>query len=340
MNKTARTVIIVLTGLCISASASGGLLTAPAGYRYIDTAFSMPAGAWFGGFDVLPNGHFVISDGYSIRQITPAGRDVRTLYTYSSMVYGSFVKYNAANQRIYFGESSSGAIKSISMRGGEAAEVTTLAFNFDLDFWDGVPYASAGNQVYRVDESDGSSDPVAQVGLFSGPVMFDEAGNLIYSPGDDDWSTPRDQSIYRWTAAQVAGAGGGTVLGASDGIVLADNTGPYGFAIDRSGDLLFSETVFPSAIQLLSAGLVQTFSMPVDPGCSITYIRCNAAKGSVSAAVSWYDEYWVQHTVISTLVPVPGRGRGRFWQRRGSNTPLSGPSFPSPSHPARRFCAR
>ncbi len=303
MTTISRAALIALVALWLPSAAGAGLLTAPAGYTCIDTVIDMPAGAWFGGYDILPSGNFAISDGYSIREVTPGGVDVGSLYTYSSMVYGSFVKYNAATETVYFGESSTGGIKSVPVAGGDATDVVTLDFSFDMDFWDGVPYVVAGDQVYRVDENNQSADPVAQVDYYSGPVIFDSAGNMIYSPGDDDWDTPRDQNIYQWTAAQVAGAGDGTILGEADATILAQNTAPYSFVLDTSGDLLFSETISPPAIRILSGGTVGPYSEPVNPGHKVTYMRY--ASACVSAAVTYYDEYYMPHAAICTFVPVP-----------------------------------
>ncbi|OFX14099.1 MAG: hypothetical protein A2Z18_00690 [Armatimonadetes bacterium RBG_16_58_9] len=305
MIKFLRAVLVALSLVAITVSAGAGSLNAPSRYECVDTVFTMPVGAWFGGFDILPNGNFAITDGYSIREIASSGADVQTLYSYSSMVYGSFVKYNPADGLLYFGESSYGTIKSVSLSGGAATDFAAVAFNYDMDFLNGVAYVSGGNRVYRIDDSTGAADPVAEVGMYSGPLAFDSAGNLIYSPGDDDWQTPRDQSVFSWTARQLASAGNGTLLRAADASVLAGNVSPYGFAVDDNGDLLFSEATYPAAIKILSGGSVAELTAPADLNYGITYLRYNAANGSLSAAVSWFDEYWTQHTVISTLVLVP-----------------------------------
>lgn len=300
---------VVLT-LYAASAALAGSLTAPPGYVSIDTVLDLPPGAWFGGFDILPSGGFAISDGYGVHEIDPDGTLIRTLYTYPGYVYGSFVRYNAANGRVYFGESSQGTIRSVPLAGGEAALVATLAANYDMDFSGGRPYVVAGNTVYTVDEATGETDAIATAGSVSGPLAFDVAGNLIYGTGNPNWPpTLNDQNIYLWTASQVAEALGDTVLTADDAVVLAANVdAPSGFAFDGAGDLFYTDSqVSPGVIRMVRGGAADVFAVTQADGALpwTTTIRYNPSAGGVSAVVSWFDASWNTHTVISTLVPAP-----------------------------------
>lgn len=300
---------IVLLTVVPAAAMAGSLVPVP-GYYCVDTPVTMPAGAWFGGFDVLPNGNFVISDGYSVREITPAGVDVNTLYTYPAYVYASFVKYNPANNRVYFGETSSHSIMSVPVLGGTASLVANVQFNYDLDFWAGTPYVVAGNTLYAIDESTGQTDAIATAGIVSGPMVFDGAGNLIYGTGNPNWPpTTGDQNIYMWSASQVAGAIGPSVLDVSDATVLAAGVNaPTGFAINGLGQLIYTDSqVSPAVLRIVQGGTAQLYTTTSVPGAFpwATVIRYNPATDGLSVAVSWLDSNWNAHTVISTLLPVP-----------------------------------
>lgn len=312
--------LAVLASAIIATGASAGSLIAPTGYACMDTPVDIAADGWFGGFDFLPNGDFVISDGYSVREITRQGDPVRTLYTYADpdpstpdvieATFGSFVKYNSANGRVYFGESTFGTVRWSPLAGGEATLVATLAYNYDLDLWNNVPYVVSGNKVYRIDESAGTADPVATAAGPSGPLIFDASGGLVYGTGDFDWSTPNDQNIYRWSVDQVAGAGAGAVLGTADAALLAANVnGPGGFAFTGLGELLYTDSVgWPASIRLVKDGASELFAETYVPDQFpwTTTIRCDPSTGDIAAAISWsvkVENKWVTSTVISTLSP-------------------------------------
>lgn len=309
MHRRVITVFALLLVAVPAAVSAGSLFPVP-GYYCVDTPVNMPAGAWFGGFDVLPNGNFVILDGYAVREITPAGVDVNTLYTFPGYVYGSFVRYNPANGRVYFGETSTHAIMSVPASGGASSAVANVQFNYDMDFWSGAPYVVAGNTVYAVDESTGQTDAIATAGVVSGPVIFDSLGNLIYGTGNPNWPpTTNDQKIYMWSAAQVAGAAGPTVLGTAEATVLAAGVdAPTGFAIDGLGRLIYTDSqVSPAVLRVVQGGTADLFTGTNVPGEFpwATVIRYNPATDGLSVAVSWFDSGWAAHTVISTLLPVP-----------------------------------
>lgn len=319
MVRFAVCVLILATILGIASGVSAGSLIPPAGYVCTDTPLEIPTDGWFGGFDFLPNGNFVISDGYSVREITRQGTTVRTLYVFPDpdpstpnveSVFGSFVKYDPINDKIYFGESTLGTVRSIAAAGGSEELLATLPFNYDLDLWNGVPYVVAGNKIYRL--SGGIADHIATATGPSGPLAFDGNGSLIYGTGDYDWSTPNDQSIYRWSAAQVASAGGGVVLGLNNAVVLATGVnGPGGFALNGLGELLYTDSIgWPASIRILRNGTTETFAETYVPGQFpwTTTLRYNSATGDIAAAVSWavYENgRWLTSSVISTLTPVP-----------------------------------
>ncbi len=316
------TTLAVIAAILITASnVSAGSLIAP-GYTSTDTPIDVPADGWFGGFDFLPNGNLMISDGYEVREITRQGEPVRTLYAYPDpdpstpdiveATFGSFVRFCPLNNQVYIGESTFGAVRSIPLGGGGDTLLATLPYNYDLDLWNGTPYVAAGNKIYRLGEGGQPADAVATAPGASGPVILDASGNLIYGTGDYDWSTPNDQNIYLWSAAQVAAAGGGSILDAGSAALVAANVnGPGGFAFGPSGELLYTDSIgWPASIRTIKDGVSYPFADVYVPDQFpwTTTLRSDPITGDIAAAVSWsvkIDNKWVTSTVISTLTPLP-----------------------------------
>jgi len=315
MRSFARTLILALTfAAVLTGSAFGGSLTEPSGYRCVDTtldAQTLPSNGWFGGFDLLPNGNLAIHNGFAIVESTRAGQYVRTIYDYGQRVWGSFVRYNPYNGKLYFGDSSQNKIKSISLTGGPAADLATLSGNFDLDFWHNQPMAVAGNNIYLINESTGQCTQIATAGVNSGPLVIDSLSGLIYGTGTSSWPPQQNtENIYRWTDSQIQSAiQSGTPLTVSEASVLVANTdGPYGFAFNGNNELMLTDTVVsPGEIRLVRNGQVQTFSTAQVPGQNPypTVLRYDKQSGEILTVVSYMDEYWNTYSRLSTLVPVP-----------------------------------
>lgn len=128
------------------------------------------------------------------------------LFSYGSQVSGSFVKVNAGT--VYFGENSTGTIRSISAGGGAATLLGTVTGNYDAAFRGSDLFLSANpasndNKVYRFLPG-GQLDTVLDTGGdFSGPITFDSAGNLLY--GATNFASVNG-GIYSFSAAQVSAA--------------------------------------------------------------------------------------------------------------------------------------
>ncbi len=302
-------VLFVLSSGCLLA----GSMTAPAGYTWVDTPITLPMFSYLGGFDVLPNGNFVILDGYSVREIDRSGVDVRTIFTYSESVYGSFVKYNPANDKIYFGESKYGTIRSIAASGGTAGIIANVPFNFDIAFYGGNTFVVGGTVTYLVDETNGSLDPIFDSYSeenpiqASGPLAFDADGNMYYGSGEGGWGVRYGQDIYKFSASEVASAIGGLTLVPDAAHRIAENIdGPYGFAIDGSGGLFYTTMMAnPGELRLLKNGNDTLFSAAISMDKDPSYIHYNQATGELCVVVIWFDEYWNQTAVVSTLQAVP-----------------------------------
>lgn len=240
-----------------------------------------PAGSFPAGLDVLPNGHVALFDGTAVVEVDPdTGQVVQPLYTPTGSVFGSFVAVDPAGQNLYFGESSNGTITRVPLGGGSPQVLATIAFNYDAAFSPagdlfvaGAPIAFGTTQVYRVDLQTGTLDLVLDATGASGPIAFDAAGNLYYGENSASFpAPPGQQSLYRFTAAQVASAIGPTNLTLADGQALIPGlTVTSDLVIDEHGNLILSDS---------SAGTIDRF----DPqGNALGTVAAETAFNSVTS---------------------------------------------------------
>lgn len=308
MHKPTNIILLALL-LALACSAAQAVALYSPGLNTVDIEISFPSGGFAGGFDVLPNGNYLINDGRSIREISRSGQPDRALYTFESALFSSFVRYNPSNGKVYFGESSNGVISAFTYSDpSDVAYVTTIENNFDMDFRDGQPYVVASNSswtqslIYLVGNS--ANDLVASCVGPSGPMAFDAAGNLVYIPASYDVTT----QILQWSSAQITGAIGPTSLTGANAAPLATIEGSFGSAFNSAGELMFTNSsIAPAAIQLYSGGTPTNFATFV--GGSYPFIsmaRENSATGAVCAVVSYTDADGIYRTVISQMaIPEP-----------------------------------
>ena len=238
------TTLGILASLCTAQSVHEGF--------EFQTAALAPAGSFVGGFDVLPNGNWVLFDGADVVEFDPAtGHNVRTIFSPPGFVFGAFVELDPSRSLIYFGESSSGAVHEIDVVSGASRVVVNVAFPFDLAF---DPAGRAflqwsagfglGSQIDLLDLGTGALDPIFTTAEASGPVLFDEVGQLFtVRPDTSAFPPPADTSVLlRFSASQVEGAVGPGHLVEADGQVLALLDGGFDLACDASGDLFVSDS--------------------------------------------------------------------------------------------------
>lgn len=297
MNRIFKLVLVLLI-VCLAAGiANAGSLIA-AGYNCHDTEITMAPGAFIGGFDVLPGGDFVINDGRSIRVVSYEGVDKGSLFTFDKPVYGSFVRYN--NGKLYFGESSAGRMWTMSLNGDSAISLLTLPSNFDLDFRGDTPWIVADNSIYKLDEANKTLTQMIQMDGYSGPIAFDAAGNLSYSPS----YYPDGTAIFQWTSAQLDGIKPGNPLLKGDASLLANLTGSYGMTYLPDGSIVTTNNT-DTCLNLFDGGSVSTlatFNDEIGMFPFLTFTRYNKEAKGISTTLSWYDEDFNSHTVIATLV--------------------------------------
>ena len=131
------------------------------------------------------------------------------LFSYGSFVYGAFVSVEGG--KVYFGESSTGSIRSVNLDGSSPVLIGTVAGNFDMAFSASGAFVSANpdttfvnpqNRVVRLDLGTGVTDLILDATPdYSGPIEFDDSGAMIYGVANGAIG-----GIYRYAAAQVAGA--------------------------------------------------------------------------------------------------------------------------------------
>jgi hypothetical protein len=199
------------------------------------------------------------------------GFPATVIYDYGSSVWGSFVELQG--EVLYFGESTTGAIKSIPAAGGTATDLFTLANNYDCAFDSQTRmFLSAnpswtGNYLYAWWE--GMTEPrlIADVGDNSGPIAFDRNDNLYY--GRYTSYSPGPEEIVYFTEAQVADAiNTGIPLTSADWTVYAAGVNaPGSLTFDRNTplqDLFAGSSGLGTLSRIFGAGtdLIGTGSYP------------------------------------------------------------------------------
>lgn len=296
--------------------ASATLLIPPDGYLATDTQFPVAPGAYVGGFDIDPNGNFIVFNGGDIQEITRTGSIVRTILSVGDGVSGSFIKVRG--DRIYYGESTNGTIGEIGLDGFDHRVITTLSYNYDFDFdplgrafvVTGSAFgAPASTVVHLLDLNTGVTDEIAGIDGPSGPIAFDQAGSLYYGTVSSVFGARGGQSVLSWTASQINTAIGSGNLTAQDAAVMAsDIDSPAGFAWGFGGDLYFTSVVAsPGNIWRVSdgAGLLLASVNPEIGISWLTTLRYDSATDSLSTAAGWMDANWNTYSAIASLTPVP-----------------------------------
>ena len=183
----------------------------------------------------------------------------------------------SAGQNVYFNTSdfnNQNIYKYGPVNGTPAATLASTATNYGLTangnrlFITGAP-GFGTNHIYYSDLSAGGtllSNPPVDLGVDSGgsgPLAFDQAGNLFYAPGFND------KSIYRWTAADVAAAIANPIanpLGVNGHLWLnysginnyGTESGGTSMLLDQQGNLLLTLTSFGSPSLLVKFGVSGT----------------------------------------------------------------------------------
>ncbi|MBP5718216.1 MAG: hypothetical protein J6X53_04465, partial [Abditibacteriota bacterium] len=149
--------LLLMAAVCAQAS----IMTVPSGYKVTEITVDDNDGVYVSGFGRLSSGDFVIYNGVELYEIDGATGEYTKTLAETSPVYGSFVR--VVGDKVYFGESSKGAVNVYDYATGETTLFTTLAGNYDMKVAGDDIYIIAGNTVNKV-AADGTATPVITVG--------------------------------------------------------------------------------------------------------------------------------------------------------------------------------
>lgn len=250
---------------------------------------AVPAGAFIGGLDTLPNGNLAIFDGTSIVELNSStGALVNTLFTPPGSVFGSFVQVDPTGTYLLFGESSNQKIWKVPLDGSTATEVAAIDFNFSCRFRSAdlayvtAPDATFSNtDILLLDVGTGATDLIARVPGPSGPMAVGAGGALYYGENSPSFpSPPGSSSIYFWTDAQIQTAIG---IGALDDLDATpfrtglDNV--FDILFDPQGDLLASDSINGRLEEFNVSGLPDRLLGGEQPFNSVTFLALIDAGG-------------------------------------------------------------
>ena len=194
------------------------------------------------------------SSTYSLQVVRDPNGTNELLYDFESSVYGSFLKLDGANpQNVWFGESSTGVIRSVVSNGGEGQEPTprgSLDYNFDMAVnSEGKVFVTANTTF--VSQYPGSGEiwhwtgaawqKIADMGGSSSPLCFDPSDNLYY--GFAVYNSTAEDVVF-FTDEKVQNViGGQPILGPGAATTYAsDMNTHYGLAYDAAHADIFSSS--------------------------------------------------------------------------------------------------
>ncbi|GEM_PF-2604565 len=190
-----------------------------------------PTKGW-SGFSVLPDGGLVAFEGKSLVLLSPStGKVLKTFTSLTNPVWGSAVLVGPSGKNLYFGESSTGGIYAFNIASKTLRKASTITFNYAFAFnplegerflyVSAKPRSGALTDVIRLDLVTGFQDRIVEVKGFSGPLTFDEKGNLYLAPAPSKFGAKAAGRLLRYSPAQVLSAIGPKTLTEKEGVLFA-----------------------------------------------------------------------------------------------------------------------
>jgi hypothetical protein len=277
--------------------------------------FDSTAGFTITGFGVGPGGDifYIESDaGFTLnarllkRSALDGYASATPLFDFGSAVFGSFVAFN--NGRVFFGESSTGAIRSINPDGTGLDLLGSVAGNYDVAFAGGNLYLShnpggftALGKVskFQLVPDGGSGLMLSAADLiidtptdYSGPIEF--GLNSFYYGGSGSFGMP---NLFRFTGGEILAAddGGPTLTLDNPHLFIANGTNA-GLVFDGADGLWHSNYGALDVIDIDTATSTPVATTPDSIG------QLDFANGRVYANVtkSTFDR-----SAVFTVVPEP-----------------------------------
>jgi hypothetical protein len=219
------------------------------------------------------------------------------------------VKVNGST--VYFADSTTNNLQSISVNGGAPTIIANIPYNYDLAFSGNTAFVDASdsnylnNTVSMLNLSTGALTPVLKANGASGPLAFGLNGTLYYgaaSYGDSG-------GIYAFTAAQVANALSGTPISLSSATPIFTNTSNQYLASLNANSLYQVDSYDtnlltsydPATLTFLTAGQIDSANE------GDTYDGLALVGGGVAVAVSsQYGEVGATDSEVFLVTPEPG----------------------------------
>lgn len=222
-----------------------------------DSGFALTETHALGGLSAygsLNDGRYVGFDGMSFDLFASEGTWQANLGTISSFMWPSFVKVDPTESYAIIGESTNGNLFKVALDGSGVTLLANLTFNYDLAF-DTTPnlaYVSAGlggwgagNDIVRLNLTNGQTTLLAHVDGPSGPVSVSPNGDLNYITQYEgsNWPPPLGQEdLIRWDDAELDS---GTQLTSADAdYLLSGLDGGSSMVCDAAGNILLAHTNF------------------------------------------------------------------------------------------------
>lgn len=309
MKKTV--VLIMIALLCAGMSAHAGYVTNSVSEIQVPLSGD-GYDRYLSGFDYDSSGNIIAYTGKNLVKVSATGAFLGNIYEDGPSLGGSFVKVDRANGKIYFGEASTGTIRSINIDGSGISTIATINNNYDMVI------DSSGRLLVSASEDWTTTDlwaitlgsggvTTSHFGSFNGAagaLALAADGSLYYGTAGSYGTPAGAQSIYSWsTAALNSAIGGGAALAASsDSLVIDHINNVAGLAIDGTGALYFATAQgSPSCIWKVADG-DKTEIAHTSTSSYMTTLRYNPLTGNLDANVGFIG---TARGVVASVNPVP-----------------------------------